>query len=356
MDNNKHADTTGFLPDFCDVRTLFAVVLIAELLVFVLVLAQPSGVNRWQALGLYSLYVQWIALGCAVVLCLLRTWLARMRPAAAGIAAWLLILVITGTVTWVARGLVLESGTRPGEYLLRSVGVAALVSAVALRYLYLQRDWRRRVESASAARVQALQARIRPHFLFNSLNTIASMIRGRPAEAETAVEDLAELFRASLETGDGLTQLDDELRLAEGYLHMEQLRLGERLHVHWEVEELPRDALLPPLTLQPLLENAVYHGIEPRREGGTIRIRGSLRETTLRLCVDNPVTSGATGRPGHGMALDNVRERLRLAFGDAAQFHVHRDGETYTVCLELPWYGAGQGESEGDAHAHTDRG
>lgn len=366
MDNNQRTDTpanTGFLPDFCNLRTILAVVVIAELLVFVLVLAQPPAVDRWHALSLYTLYVQWIALGCAVALCLSRSWLAGMRPQKAGVIAWLMVLAITTIVAWLAWTLVLtERGDDPAGFVLRSLGIAALVSALALRYFYLQQDWRRRIEGASAARVQALQARIRPHFLFNSLNTIASMIRARPDQAETAVEDLADLFRASLESGDRLARLGDEIQLAEGYLHMEQLRLGERLVVDWQIAALPVDAALPPLTLQPLLENAVYHGVEPRRDGGTVRILGQCQDQTLMICVDNPLPArerDGVSQGGLGMAQDNVAERLRHAFGTTAELLTATDAERYRVCLHLPYrqVGAGtQGSSDGESDAHPHRG
>lgn len=360
MATSTHTNS-GFLPDFCNLRTVLAVVLIAELLVFVLVLAQPVGVDLWQALSLYSLYVQWVALGCTLLLCLLRKVLNRLPPLTAAVLAWLLVMAVTTLVAYLAWTLVLvdSEGTRTG-FMLRSLGLAAVVAAVALRHLYLQQDWRRRVEAASAARVQALQARIRPHFLFNSLNTIASMIRSRPRQAETAVEDLADLFRASLESGDALSTLDGELDLARGYLHMEQLRLGDRLQVAWETADLPGHLAIPPMTLQPLVENAVYHGIEPRRDGGRVVVRGRVGGGTLELCVQNPLPQdGPSGRSGMGIAQDNVRERLRLAYGNKGHLSVRQEDDCYSVCLRLPCdpmeKGVGQAE-RGEEHAHSDRG
>ncbi|MFV8834960.1 sensor histidine kinase [Aquisalimonas sp.] len=353
--------TPGFLPDFCNLRTVLAVVVIAELLVFVLVLAQPAGVDPWQALSLYSLYVQWVALGCTVLLCLLRNALNRLPPLTAGLLAWLLVMAVTALVAHLAWTLVLveSEGTWAG-FMLRSLGLAAVVAAVALRYLYLQQDWRWRVEAASAARVQALQARIRPHFLFNSLNTIAAMIRSRPRQAEAAVEDLADLFRASLESGEGLSTLDDELALAQGYLNMEQLRLGDRLQIAWETDNLPGQVRIPSMTLQPLLENAVYHGIEPRRDGGRLVVSGRVRNGVLQVCVRNPLPpDGAAARGGFGIAQDNVRERLRLAYGDKGHLSVRQEDDCYSVCLTLPCdpREARAGHAErGREHAHSDRG
>ncbi|WP_290651267.1 histidine kinase [Aquisalimonas sp.] len=359
--NTANHQNTGFLPDFCNLRTIFAVVVIAELLVFVLVLAQPADIDPWQALSLYSLYVQWIALGCTVLLCLARNWLARLRPLVAALLAWLLVMVVTGLVAQLAWIVVaMEGQSSQSGFILRSMGLAAVVTTVALRYLYLQQDWRRRVEAASASRVQALQARIRPHFLFNTLNTIAAIIRSRPQQAETAVENLAELFRASLESGETLTTVGEELRVARGYLNMEQLRLGDRLQVEWRIDGVPEDGLLPPLTLQPLLENAVYHGIEPCPEGGRVVIRGRLQSGRLEVCVDNPVpVAGKSGRDGLGMAQKNVRDRLGFAYGERGRLSTRQTDDCYTVCLSVPYEpppaGPGRTQREG-VHAHSDRG
>src|SRR5690606_31316183 len=196
-----------------------------------------------------------------------RPLLAGRGNAIAATVAYAWVLIVTAAVSYGGYRLLEPAALAgPREFVLRSLGVAGIVAAVALRYLYMQHEWKRRLESESAARIEALQARIRPHFLFNSLNTIAAMIEAAPKAAEAAVEDLADLFRAALAANSRLVPLCDELALARGYLALEHLRLGERLQVEWDVDTLPVDALVPPLTLQPLLENAVYHGIEPRVE------------------------------------------------------------------------------------------
>jgi two-component system, LytTR family, sensor histidine kinase AlgZ len=333
-------DSKLFLPDFCDVRSLFVLVMVAELLVFVLVLAGPVNNDPWQALSLTSLFVQWIALASAGLLCLLRPLLARFDNVPAALLSYLLILAVTAAVSGFGHWLLEPSA--PGHYrqelMLRSLGVAAIVAAVALRYLYVQHEWKRRLESEASARIEALQARIRPHFLFNSLNTIASMIPQAPADAEAAVEDLADLFRASLSRGERMHRLHEELALAKGYLQLERLRLSERLQVEWDVEALPEDALLPPLSLQPLLENAVYYGIEPRLEGGLIRIRGEREGDMLTVTLCNPSPpQGGTLRQGMGMAQENIRERLLLALGRKSELTVSAGADEYRVTLTLPY-------------------
>jgi two-component system sensor histidine kinase AlgZ len=164
------------------------------------------------------------------------------------------------------------------------------------------------------ARLQALTARIRPHFLFNSLNAVLSLIRSEPRRAETALEELADLFRALMRDHRDLLPLADEIALCRQYLDLEKLRLGERLNVEWEIAEVPTDLPVPPLMLQPLLENAVYYGIEPSGEAGTIRIRFSRTKSELLIELVNPCLANDKSRSGNRMALANIRERLALYY------------------------------------------
>ncbi len=326
-----------FLPDFHRLRTLFIVVLTAQLLAFVLVLAQPPGSDLWQALSLYSLFIQWIALPSVLLLGLIRPWLAGRPDWQAGVLAWFAVVAVASVASVAAWHLVLHrAGVPAGEFALRSIGLTALVAAVALRFLQMQRVWERGVEAAASARVAALQARIRPHFLFNALNTIAAQVRTDPAGAEDATADLADLFRASLDARTPLDRLERELALAEGYLRLEALRLGDRLQVDWSLDALPPDALIPPLTLQPLLENAVRHGIEPTPGGGLVRITGGLAGERLCLRVENPLPPAASDAAGFGMAQGNVAERLRLAFGEAARLETACTDGLYRVTLLMP--------------------
>lgn len=341
MANNKNDDF--FLPEFCRLRTLFGVLVIAQLLVFVLVMSLPAGENRWTALSLYSLFVQWVAIASCLVLCLVRPMLCSLDVRLAALICWLLILLLTVMLGELAHRILAQLFTsNQWDFHLRNIVVAGIMAALALRYFYQQHAWRMRLEVTTQARIQALQARIRPHFLFNSLNTIASMIRSRPRDAEAAVEDLADLFRASLTAGSGFTSLAREMRLARDYLRLESHRLQERLAVDWQTETLPPDAEVPQLILQPLLENAVYYGIEPRVDGGTIQVRGRLNGDSVVIEIRNPPAEQRQGqRRGNGMAQGNVRERLRLAFGNAASFSAAADADGYCVVLGFP-YRSGQ--------------
>lgn len=331
-----------FLPNFCGLRPVFAVVVLSELFAFILTLARLAPREEfWGELGIISLFMQWVGLSGAAVLCASRRELARLGDIPAGFVSYLLLLLVIAVLSEAAfevartTGIPLSEPTH-AEFLLRNLAVGAIVSALALRYFYMQHQWRGRMESEGLARLQALQARIRPHFLFNSLNTVAALIRSRPTIAEEAVEDLADLFRASLGDGKRLIPLREELELTRHYLHMEQLRLGERLQLNWDLD-LPDDLLLPPLTLQPLLENAVYHGIEPQPEGGAIVIRGGCTGDVAVLEVGNPVPPGGQEKaPGNRIAQENVRQRLHAHFGEAARLEAGREGKGYTVRIHLP--------------------
>lgn len=329
-----------FLPDFCQIGAVFVLVLSGQLLAFILVLAAPVGADLWLELSLISLLVQWIVLASAAVLCLARRWLVLVSNATAAALSYLLVLLTAAVLSESAYRLLRDFSPLEisHDFVLRALGIAAIVAALALRYLYVTHQWRQRLESEASARVEALQARIRPHFLFNSLNSIAAMIPVAPERAEAAVEDLADLFRASLARSGQLTSFAEELALAQGYLRMESLRLEQRLAVQWEVAEVPADALLPPLTLQPLLENAVYYGVEPRVEPSVIRIQGRREQGRLQLSVVNPLPKEqGFQRSGLGLAQENIQQRLSLAFGKRASLAATRQGEEYRVELRLPY-------------------
>ncbi len=188
------------------------------------------------------------------------------------------------------------------------------------------------------ARLQALQARIRPHFLFNTLNAVLGIVRADPKRAETALEDMADLFRMAMNEPHELVGLTREIQLARQYLALEQMRIGDRLQVNWNIGELPGDALIPPLVLQPLLENAVYHGIEPRTAGGKIEVRIFREGKDLHVMISNPLPVGETGSTqGNKMALSNIRERLSLLFDVEAEYRVERSNETYCVNIRIPY-------------------
>ncbi|HEX5803942.1 MAG TPA: histidine kinase [Azospira sp.] len=227
-------------------------------------------------------------------------------------------------------------GFADGEWtaLLRSALLAATAAAVMLAYFHLRAG--ALSPAIAEARVQALTARIRPHFLFNSLNAVLSLIRAEPRRAEHALEELAELFRALMRDHRELMPIADEIALCRQYLDLEKLRLGERLQVEWVVDDLPGELLVPPLLLQPLLENAVYHGVEPASVPGTIRIRFSRRGDELTIELENPVEKGSPHPAGNHMALANIRERLALYYDLEARLDAREEKGVYKVTMVLP--------------------
>lgn len=342
------AEPSGFLPDLCRLRIVFALVLSGELLAMVLTLASGRTLAAfWTRLGPISLYTFLIILASAALLCPLGPLLRRLDDRFAALLAWVAILAVTVAVAWLApQALPLGSDSRfmPADgvagLLVRSLGISAIFSALLLRYLYLDHLWRRQVEAEAEARFQKLQARIRPHFLFNSLNTIANVIQTDPDLAEELLQDMADLFRATLAKPAEVSNLTDELVLAARYLHLEKQRLGDRLNLEWDVEDLPGSAQLPPLVLQPLVENAIYHGVQPSKRPGRIRISGVYRRGFVNLSIRNTLPrSDEPGRhmEGNQMALDNVRQRMAAMFPGAAQVLDSRIEGDYQIRLVFPY-------------------
>jgi two-component system sensor histidine kinase AlgZ len=216
-----------------------------------------------------------------------------------------------------------------------SLGCAALTTAALAWYFYLRN--RAFSPAISEARLQALQARIRPHFLFNSLNAVLSLIRKDPKRAEGALEDLAELFRTVMADNRQLIALRDEISLCRQYLNLEQLRLGERLRVEWRLDPAAEEGLVPPMVLQPLVENAVYHGIEPGAEPGLIEVRIERRNDRLWLQLTNPYHPDYQHRQGNHMALANIRERLQLHFDVEASLNTRIVDGRYEIGIAMPY-------------------
>ncbi len=331
-----------FVPELCEPEALLGLVLLAELLVLVLVLAEPMqpGFN-WMRLALSSLFVQWVMLLSAGLTCQLRPLLARLPAWLAGLVCCAMVVGLTLACSAVAD--IYQLGgplSRVGEanLYLRHALISLIMSGLLLRYFYLQSQWRRQEQAELKARIESLQARIRPHFLFNSLNSIAALIATDPPRAEQAVLDLADLFRASLARPGTLVAWRDELELSRRYLAIEQYRLGERLQVEWAVDGVPDDLPIPQLSLQPLLENALIHGIQPRIDGGVVSVKACYENGMLQLEVSNPFDESAQAQPSRGtrQALHNIDARLTALFGPAASLSVERRNARHYTCLRYP--------------------
>ena len=294
-----------------------------------LLFVQPVGMGWLLELAAMTAVVQpavlfWLSLGCGA-----KAWLGR-RPLWAQVAAGVALGAVAGMfacLLWLGLGLGVEArwlASGLAGALLAGVLVAGLV-------------WRARaqVPAGTRARLAELQSRIRPHFLFNTLNSAIALVRAEPARAEALLEDLSELFRSALADEQKPATLTQELALAERYLAIEQVRFGPRLRVEWHIDPMAGDALLPPLILQPLVENAVKHGVEPSLSGADIRISTERRGWAVVIKVVNTVPEG-TGLHGMGLALSNVRERLALLHDLKASFRSGEVDGMYVVRLEVP--------------------
>lgn len=267
-----------------------------------------------------------------LVLCAASPWLGRLdypRGLAAVFALGALVPVLVSYLfVWLFP---LPDLLTPLQCLLFSVPASALLTG----YFHLR--GKALSPAVTEARLQALQARIRPHFLFNSLNAVLSLVRSDPRRAEHALEDLSELFRALMRENRDLVPLQDEIELTRAYLGLEQLRLGDRLSVEWHIEKMPGDALIPPLVIQPLVENAVYHGIEPQREPGRISLNIYRSGETVHIVIRNPYAASGSHHAGNKLALNNIRERLALHFDLDATLKSELLGAVYQVHINLPY-------------------
>lgn len=342
--NSAESGSQAYLPDFCATSTVFVVVLVAALVAIVLTLAGTAESGRFLfELSKTALFVLWLSLlGCALM-CMLRSRLEGAGKTRAFVFAFLILLAMCVLLAEIAYQLtrvfaqsVIIHDSHAG-FLFRTFMVSAIVIALGMRYLYVSSEWRRSIVLEAQARISALQALIRPHFLFNSMNTIASLTRSDPRQAEEAVEDLSDLLRANLNTAQNRTTLKQELETAAIYQRIEKLRLGDRLRVRWDVDDLPMRALIPSLTIQPLLENAIYHGIEQLPDGGEVSVTGKRDGKDLVIAMSNPVATG-TARSTHGnkMAMDNIRQRFELAYGSRASVSVSDENDRYSVSLRFP--------------------
>lgn len=339
---------TPWFPDLCRLPRLATMFGVAELVVLVLALA-PAGGTHWNAERFASAsgFALWLALTISVLLCAARRPLSRlpvMLGSVAAVAGALWVAMLGAAMLYqLDRSLgygIVAADVPLSMFAFGSAATAAVMTAVVLRYLYVLDGWQAQVRASARAQSDALQARIRPHFLFNSLNAIIGLVRRDPVVAEQALLDLSDLFRAALGAGESGSSLREEVELAERYLAIESLRLGDRLVVAWDKQEpLPWDTSLPRLVLQPLVENAVLHGVSRLPQGGTVEISLAVDGGRLRIAVRNPTppspgTSASGGGAQH--AQRNIGHRLAYAFGSRAGMTASHDAGCYRCELQVP--------------------
>jgi two-component system, LytTR family, sensor histidine kinase AlgZ len=320
------------LPDFRNLGVMARVLVAVNALALLAALYETDGfaavLERFTHI---AAFLEPLLLVELIVLSALSIVLVRM-PLWAG---WLAVAATVTALAGAYQQLVLALAPQVAPALERTLLLAAAVAGGLLGYFRLHT--KAFSPALAEARLQALQARIRPHFLFNSLNAVLALIRRDPKRAERALEDLADLFRTLMADARDFVRLADEIALLERYADIEQLRLGERLRVVWELDAAPSDALLPPMVLQPLLENAVYHGIEPGTGPGEIRVRIERRGERVLATIDNPHLEQGGQRAGNRMALENIRERLALFFDAEARLESKIANGRYRVEIEIPY-------------------
>ena len=335
--------TQAYLPDFCAASTVLVILLVGELVAILLTIVSFEPGTFLTELSKMSMFVLWQALLGTIVLCQIRPWAERQGNTRAFIICFVVLevmVLLLAEITWQLTGIFGEAviiSDSHGRFLLRTFTASSIVIALAMRYLYISSEWRRSIVLEAQSRVSALQALIRPHFLFNSLNTIASLARSNPRQAEEAVEDLADLMRANLNAPKDKTTLKEELETAAIYQRIEKLRLGDRLNVRWNVDDLPMRALIPSLTIQPLLENAIYHGIELLPEGGEVTVIGKRLDDRLDISMSNPVVADRSRESdGNKMAMAIINARFDLAYGGLAEVEVTDSDDAFKVRLVFP--------------------
>ena len=311
MRSIKQNPAASPLPDFRNFGVMLRVLLGVNLLALAGALVQSASLADWLPRFVdMAAWVQPLLIGNLLLLALFADLLRRLPLR---VAHFLVVLVAAGSAIVLLdffRFMEIDGGGWPR--MLRAALLAGTAASAMLAYFVLRAS--AFSPALSEARLHALTARIRPHFLFNSLNAVLSLIRAEPRRAETALEELADLFRALMRDHRELLPLADEIALSRQYLDLEKLRLGERLTVEWKIAEVPEDLKVPPLMLQPLLENAVYHGIEPSSAPGTIRIGFWRSGDQVHIDLSNPCSGGPDRSSGNHMALANIRERLMLHY------------------------------------------
>jgi len=344
MPVEKETRAQARLPDFRNLGVLLRILLAVNAASLVAAVVRTESLrDMGLALIEISALVQPVLFLTVLILAATRPLLERV-PYEIGVAiVMLLAMAVTAAFHLLGQGLMggAMSGQMggvlgaSGDALPRHLFLTVVTTGLLLGWF----DLRGRALSPAIveARLQALQARIRPHFLFNSLNAVLSLIRADPRRAEHVLEDLADLFRALMADSRALSTFASEVELARQYLAIESVRLGERLQVEWDIEQMPGEARLPALILQPLLENAVYHGIEPSMTPGTVIVRIFRTGNEVQTILSNPVPRSGERRHGNRIAVDNIRERLQLFFDAEARMRTREYDGRYEVSIRVPY-------------------
>jgi len=330
----------GFrIPNLCRNSSLLLVVLLTQLTIAVVWLLGAYQ-NQWQSFGLWSFYAQWVVLSSCLCLCWSREWLARQKYMVGVLLScsiclgvlllveFVSIFVMTGEFDWI-------DWSRFWPVFLAGIIIVCAI----LRFFILLEKFAVRSKAEAQSKIQALQSRIQPHFLFNSLNTIAELTAIDPKKAEQAIHALSMLFRIGLEEGKPTHSLEQELNLCKRYQELEEFRLGDRATIMWIVEVAAVEKWqVPKLILQPLLENAIKYSAQTGDQNDSSYVIVEVKETSkhLSILVENSVADQDEQVAGNGMAINNIQERLFVLYDDQFSFRVRSQNNTYRVIMRIP--------------------
>ena len=327
------ANMAAHLPNFCNLGIMLRLVLVVNALtIAAAVVRSDAGRELWVQFLMMSSIVQPAVLVSLLVTCALQPLFVKLAYWQGVSAIFVLEAGMGALMWWLLPQLI--PFVEPMAFWQFAFFLLFITTVV---LLYFDLRSRALAPAFVEARLQALQARIRPHFLFNTINAVLSLIRTEPRRAERMLEDMAELFRVLMADNRKLTPLADEIDLCRRYLEIEQIRLGERLIISWHLEDMPADTLVPPLLLQPLVENAVYHGIEPRDGPGELKIDIATKNKQVVIRLTNPFQSDSTHVSGNRMAIANIKERLQLHFDAEASLKADISNGLYVVTIILPF-------------------
>ncbi len=334
----------NLIPDFCQPRALLILAGVMEGVAVLLTLMGPErGLELFNRFILVSLFLQWLGFCGAALLCKARAWLDRSKPQQVFAVCWALLVLLTlvlSDIAWLATQYVRLGGFVPDparwEFMLRNACLSAIVSLLVLRYFWLRQQWVEQLRAEADARHDALRARIQPHFLFNSLNSIAALVATQPDDAERMIEDLSALLRAGLDVRTRLAPLSEELEIVEAYLRIEQARIGDKLRIERDIPENLKRWDVPLLCVQPLVENAIMHGVSRCAGGGVLCLRARADGEVLMIEIQNPVAEKGADTSGHRLSLDNIAQRLALIYGERASLETGVEDRIFRAALRIP--------------------
>lgn len=327
------------LPYLCHGRFIFRAIVLSQAVAVVLAFAPGIITDPWYRLGIISLFMHWVVLLSTACLCWLRLKLNKLAPMTILSSCTVIFLLITIAISslayyWLNAQTIMINQSLPA-FLMANSMIAFIISIIAIQFFIMHSEHSEQLDAQNRSKLSALQARIQPHFLFNSLNTVAELTQIDADSAEKALLDLAALFRAALHVGE-VVPLAQELQLAKQYLSLEQWRLGNRMQVEWQLPQTLPNIKIPALTIQPLLENAVRHGIEGCHDKALLKIQLLESRSAVSFVITNPFQQLSVNRPKNGIAIENIRQRLKLHYGPNASLTYSVIDNLFRIKLVLP--------------------